>query len=137
VSLLSGGGAEQSIEGDVGMKIWILAVGAFLLAMSQGAGATQTNYTATWDPNSPDEQVERYVLRIFNAGGDLATYETPGTEQAFTLDLPIDSRFSVTVKACREQECSDESPPLDVIVPPDTLTIPGNLRVQVGGGSPP
>lgn len=103
----------------------------FLLIWYGHAQAATRDYRATWDANPPDEQVDRYVLRIFDASGDLASHETPGVEQAFSLDLPVDSRFSVTVKACRAAECSEESSPVEVTVPVDALTIPGNLRVQV------
>jgi len=124
------------------MKIKFRAIGAgyfallFLLIWYGHAQAATHTYRVTWDANAPEEGVDSYTMRVTDdTGAEVHAVDTVKAEVSVVLVRPAGSLLGFTVAACRPgkppgtPECSNESNPVTVTVPHDTLQEPKGLRV--------
>lgn len=127
-------------DADRRYKIWwaMFLIGVLLgaaLAWSL-ADAAERDYRVSWSQNPPDEQVDRYVVRVKKEDGIEIVNEVvgnpPKTQTIFNIDAPVGSRLSFDAIACAGKNCSDASAPVVVDVPPAQLTPPSDLRVVRG-----
>ena len=102
-----------------------------LLAAPFAAGAKVVLYTVTWDANPPDEEIDRYVVRVSVDDGDVDGWEGPETRADMSTDLPIGVKADVRVKSCNAGGCSEESEPVSFTVEPAGITVPKNLSVII------
>lgn len=104
----------------------------FAAAIVIDARAVEHEYTATWDANPPDEQIEDYRLRAWTADGEVYTGTSTETTHQFSLDLSLGETLNVVVQACRNngQNCSEDSVPATISVPPADVTTPVNVRIE-------
>ena len=102
-----------------------------LLAVPFAVGARVVHYTVTWDANPPEEDVNKYIVRISVGDSDVDGWEGPGTVADMSTDLPIGTKADARVKACNAQGCSEETEPVSFTVDPAGITVPTGLKVII------